>query len=526
MATTFTRESIAELVASSMRFAPTGDQMEAIDTLSRFIIRFREKVGFVLSGYAGTGKTTLISALTKALPQLNIQTVLLAPTGRASKVMSLYSAREAYTIHKYIYYNGLDESGFLHTSLRKNKHAQTLFIVDEASMLSDDEGLLSDLMSFVYSGRCCRVLFVGDVAQLPPVGSSFSPALEAEVLQRRYAALGVDFLEAHLTEVLRQAADSLILSNATSLRERLYEEDFSLPIFDLNGDDATREDEGVCGDEADADGGGTANEEDGEADATGRVPTTDDSTTGGGQSNTHRPGKNDLIFLKNEDFEDTLQSVYGSSDREEVVFITRSNKRANMFNQSLRARVFGLEEEIAAGDLLMVVRNNYHWTENMAKIGFLANGDMMEILKVRQHQELYGLRFADIEARLTDYPDEPPLELKICLDALHVNGPSLDYTQQKQLWEAVMQDYAHIKNKAQRMAAVKKDPYLNAVQVKYAYALTCHKTQGGQWPTVFVDLGYFTDDMLDADFFRWLYTALTRAVDRLYLVGFDDKWFN
>ena len=489
MATTFTRESIAELVASSMRFAPTGDQMEAIDTLSRFIIRFREKVGFVLSGYAGTGKTTLISALTKALPQLNIQTVLLAPTGRASKVMSLYSAREAYTIHKYIYYNGLDESGFLHTSLRKNKHAQTLFIVDEASMLSDDEGLLSDLMSFVYSGRCCRVLFVGDVAQLPPVGSSFSPALEAEVLQRRYAALGVDFLEAHLTEVLRQAADSLILSNATSLRERLYEEDFSLPIFDLNDDEAAREDEGVC-------------------------------------NNTHRPGKNDLIFLKNEDFEDTLQSVYGSSDREEVVFITRSNKRANMFNQSLRARVFGLEEEIAAGDLLMVVRNNYHWTENMAKIGFLANGDMMEILKVRQHQELYGLRFADIEARLTDYPDEPPLELKICLDALHVNGPSLDYTQQKQLWEAVMQDYAHIKNKGQRMAAVKKDPYLNAVQVKYAYALTCHKTQGGQWPTVFVDLGYFTDDMLDADFFRWLYTALTRAVDRLYLVGFDDKWFN
>lgn len=456
-----------------MRFAPTADQMEAIDTLSRFIIRFREKVGFVLSGYAGTGKTTLISALTKALPQLNIQTVLLAPTGRASKVMSLYAAREAFTIHKYIYYNGLDESGFLRTSLRKNKHAQTLFIVDEASMLCDDEGLLSDLMSFVYSGRCCRVLFVGDVAQLPPVGSSFSPALEAEVLQRRYAAFGVDFLEAHLTEVLRQAADSLILSNATSLRERLYEEDFSLPIFDLVSSI-----------------------------------------------------KNDLIFLKNEDFEDTLQGVYGSLPREEVVFITRSNKRANMFNQSLRARVFGLEEEIAAGDLLMVVRNNYHWTENMAKIGFLANGDMMEILKVRQHQELYGLRFADIEARLTDYPDEPPLELKICLDALHVNGPSLDYTQQKQLWEAVMQDYAHIKNKGQRMAAVKKDPYLNAVQVKYAYALTCHKTQGGQWPTVFVDLGYFTDDMLDADFFRWLYTALTRAVDRLYLVGFDDKWFN
>ncbi len=481
-----------------MRFAPTCDQMEAIDTLSRFIIRFREKVGFVLSGYAGTGKTTLISALTKALPQLNIQTVLLAPTGRASKVMSVYAKREAFTIHKYIYYNGLDENGFLRTSLRKNKHAQTLFIVDEASMLSDDEGLLSDLMSFVYTGRCCRVLFVGDGAQLPPVGSSFSPALEVEVLQRRFAAMGVDFFEARLSEVLRQAADSLILSNATLLRERLYEEDFSLPIFDLTGD-------GTMCDNEDSDA---------------------DEDCGGGRRDTLRSIKKDLIFLKNEDFEDTLQSVYGTSDREEVVFITRSNKRANMFNQSLRARVFGLEEEIAAGDLLMVVRNNYYWTENMAKIGFLANGDMMEILKVKQHQELYGFRFADIEARLTDYPDEPPLELKICLDALHVNGPSLDYTQQKQLWEAVMQDYAHIKNKGRRMAAVKKDPYLNAVQVKYAYALTCHKTQGGQWPTVFVDLGYFTDDMLDADFFRWLYTALTRAVNRLYLVGFDDKWFN
>lgn len=476
MAATFTREGIAELVASAMRFPPTDGQWEAIDALSRFIIRFREPVGFVLSGYAGTGKTTLVGALTAALSRLNIQTVLLAPTGRAAKVMGAYAGRPAYTIHKYIYYTGLDESGFLRTSLRKNKLSQTLFIVDESSMMNEDEGLLSDLMTFVYTGYRCRLLFVGDRAQLPPVGSSYSPALEVDFLNRRFAHLDVGFTEARLTEVLRQAAGSLILSNATYLRQRLAEEDFTLPVFDLHSS------------------------------AVGALV------------------KKDFFQLKGEDFEDTLQGVYGRSAREEVVFITRSNKRANMFNKAIRERVFGLEEEVSAGDLLMVVRNNYYWTEQMEKIGFLANGDMIEVLKVKQYKDLYGFRFADIEARLTDYPDEPPLELKICLDSLHVEGPSLTYAQNKQLWDEVMLDYAHLKTKAERVAAVKKDPYVNALQVKYAYALTCHKTQGGQWPTVFVDLGYFTDDMLDADFFRWLYTALTRAEDRLYLVGFDEKW--
>lgn len=475
MAATFTREGIAGLVASAMRFPPTDGQSEAIDALSRFIIRFREPVGFVLSGYAGTGKTTLVSALTNALSQLNIQTVLLAPTGRAAKVMAAYSGRPAYTIHKYIYYTGLDDGGFLRTSLRKNKSSQTLFIVDEASMMSADEGLLSDLMTYVYTGYRCRLLFVGDRAQLPPVGSSYSPALEVDFLNRHFAHLDVDFTEACLTEVLRQAATSQILANATALRQRLLEEDFTLPVFDL-------------------------------------------------ASPVGSPVKNDLVQLKGEDFEDTLQSVYGASAREDIVFVTRSNKRANLFNKAIRERVFGLEEELSAGDLLMVVRNNYYWTDKMEKIGFLANGDMVEVLKVKQYKDLYGFRFADIEVRLTDYPDEPPLELKVCLDSLHVEGPSLTYAQNKQLWDEVMADYAHLKTKAERVAAVKQDPYVNALQVKYAYALTCHKTQGGQWPTVFVDLGYFTDDMLDADFFRWLYTALTRAVDRLYLVGFDEQW--
>lgn len=473
-----------------MRFPPTDGQWSAIEALSRFIIRFREPVGFVLSGYAGTGKTTLVGALTAALSRLNIQTVLLAPTGRAAKVMAAYAGRMAYTVHKYIYYTGLDESGFLRTSLRKNKLSQTLFIVDEASMMNEDEGLLSDLMTFVYTGYRCRLLFVGDRAQLPPVGASYSPALEVDFLNRRFAHLDVVFTEARLTEVLRQAASSLILSNATYLRQRLTEDDFTLPVFDLTG----RGLDGAVG------------SSDVEPEAVGALV------------------KKDFFQLKGEDFEDTLQSVYGRSAREEVVFITRSNKRANMFNKAIRERVFGLEEEVSAGDLLMVVRNNYYWTEKMEKIGFLANGDMVEVLKVKQYKDLYGFRFADIEARLTDYPDEPPLELKICLDSLHVEGPSLTYAQNKQLWDEVMLDYAHLKTKAERVAAVKKDPYVNALQVKYAYALTCHKTQGGQWPTVFVDLGYFTDDMLDADFFRWLYTALTRAVDRLYLVGFDEKW--
>lgn len=390
MAATFTREGIAELVASAMRFPPTAGQREAIEALSRFIIRFREPVGFVLSGYAGTGKTTLVGALTAALSRLNIQTVLLAPTGRAAKVMAAYSGRPAYTIHKYIYYNGLDESGFLRTSLRRNKLSQTLFIVDEASMMNEDEGLLSDLMTFVYTGYRCRLLFVGDRAQLPPVGSSYSPALEVDFLNHHYAHLDVDFTEARLTEVMRQAAGSLVLANATHLRQRLVQEDFGLPLFDLTGGS-------LCG-------GTSAGVADEVSDCVAVVPSVESSVGFPVGS----PVKKDLIWLKGEDFEDTLQSVHGRSDREEVVFVTRSNKRANLFNKAIRERVFGLEEELSAGDLLMVVRNNYYWTEQMAKIGFLANGDMVEVLKVKQYKDLYGFRFADIEARLTDYPDEPP----------------------------------------------------------------------------------------------------------------------
>ncbi len=528
MAATFTREGIAELVASAMRFPPTAGQMEAIDALSRFIIRFREPVGFVLSGYAGTGKTTLVGALTAALSRLNIQTVLLAPTGRAAKVMGGYAGRPAYTIHKYIYYTGLDESGFLRTSLRKNKLSQTLFIVDEASMMNEDEGLLSDLMTFVYTGYRCRLLFVGDRAQLPPVGSSYSPALEVDFLNRHFAHLDVDFTETRLTEVLRQAASSLILSNATYLRQRLLQDDFTLPVFDLTGRGTGLDNgDGAPGVEPDKVGSPESSckvsaNENVVFDLPNRSRTSHERSEG--KTSVGALVKKDLFQLKGEDFEDTLQSVYGCSAREDVVFITRSNKRANLFNKAIRERVFGLEEEVSAGDLLMVVRNNYYWTEQMEKIGFLANGDMIEVLKVRQYKDLYGFRFADIEARLTDYPDEPPLELKICLDCLHVEGPSLSYAQNRQLWDEVMLDYAHLRTKAERVAAVKKDPYVNALQVKYAYALTCHKTQGGQWPTVFVDLGYFTDDMLEADFFRWLYTALTRAEDRLYLVGFDEKW--
>lgn len=502
MATIFTAKKIEEIILSSLGHSPVLGQISACESISKFIIRFRENVGFVLAGYAGTGKTTLVGAIVKALPSLNIQTILLAPTGRAAKVLSAYSGQEAYTIHKYIYYSGVDEYGAFKMSLRKNKLRNILFIVDEASMMSADDNLLSNLYEFVYSGYQCRLMFIGDTAQLPPVGSSQSPALNVDFLESRF---GVEMLQTELTQVLRQKKMSSILENATILRLRLEEENFLLPIFSFFSVDPSVVDPILVNDNL-----------------------SDNSTLSdpSEHSNFNAPSEiiKDLCLLQSEDFEEALQSSYGKYKKEEVVFITKSNKRANMFNKNIRERVLCLEEELSAGDLLMIVKNNYYWTEKMPDVGFLANGEMIEVLKVKKHQELYGFRFADVEVRLVDYPLVKPFEMKVCLDCLHVDGPSLPYTESQKLWDAVMLDYANLKTKSKKIAAVKQNPFVNALQVKYAYALTCHKTQGGQWPLVFIDLGYFTDDMLNSDFLRWLYTALTRGMEKVYLLGFDEKW--
>ncbi len=470
MAGKFVQEDIERLIASYLPFVPTHGQAELMGELASFILQFRSDVGFVLKGYAGTGKTSVIGALVKALPVLNITPVLLAPTGRAAKVLSNYSGHPAYTIHKQIYYSEPDEEGKVSLSLRQNKARNTLYIVDEASMLGEDDSLLFDFFRYVQSGYRCRVLLSGDDAQLPPVGSPYSPALDLEYLA---SCFPTHFYSYSLEEVVRQGEGSLILENATALRQKIAEEDASLPLFAMD----------------------------------------------------FPQGRADLARLPGEELEDVLQKEYGRREREDVVFVTRSNKRANLFNNELRGRIFGLENELAAGELLMIVRNNYFWLPQDSKAGFLANGDMIEVLKVKRKEEVCGFHFADIEARLVDYPDEPALELKVWMESLHVDAASLPYEQVRQLFGAVMEDYQHLPTKAQRLQAVRQDPYFNALQVKYSYALTCHKTQGGQWPCVFVDAGYLSEDMLDLEYLRWLYTALTRTVERAYLLNFPERFF-
>jgi len=443
--------------------------------MSRFLFEREARSAMLLRGYAGTGKTSLVSALIQTLPELRVSTILLAPTGRAAKVLAGYSKRPAYTIHKKIYMTATDASGALRTVRAINKHSYTLFIVDEASMIgleptSTRNSLLQDLIDYVYDGNHCRLMLIGDTAQLPPVGQSESPALDERYLQ---AAFGLNVTAHELTEVVRQQSLSGILSNATALRSQI-------------------------------------------------------ATIGGGEASlplfTTAP---DVVDLAGFDLQETLNREYEDAALEDVVVVTRSNKRANLFNQGIRASVLFREEEVNAGDYLMVVKNNYYWLDQDSAIGFIANGDIVEVLSVRNVQELYGFRFADATLRFVDYPDEEPRDCKLLLDTLYSESPSLTQEEQTRLYETVMEDYADLSHKADRLRELRQNPYYNALQVKFAYAMTCHKTQGGQWKTVIVDQGFLPPDMqLDRDYLRWLYTAFTRATERVYLLGFDRKFFN
>ncbi len=443
--------------------------------MSRFLFEREARSAMLLRGYAGTGKTSLVSALIQTLPELRVSTILLAPTGRAAKVLAGYSKRPAYTIHKKIYMTATDASGALRTVRAINKHSYTLFIVDEASMIgleptSTRNSLLQDLIDYVYDGNHCRLMLIGDTAQLPPVGQSESPALDERYLQ---AAFGLNVTAHELTEVVRQQSLSGILSNATALRSQI-------------------------------------------------------ATIGGGEASlplfTTAP---DVVDLAGFDLQETLNREYEDAALEDVVVVTRSNKRANLFNQGIRASVLFREEEVNAGDYLMVVKNNYYWLDQDSAIGFIANGDIVEVLSVRNVQELYGFRFADATLRFVDYPDEEPRDCKLLLDTLYSESPSLTQEEQTRLYETVMEDYADLPHKADRLRELRQNPYYNALQVKFAYAMTCHKTQGGQWKTVIVDQGFLPPDMqLDRDYLRWLYTAFTRATERVYLLGFDRKFFN
>ena len=471
-------EKVVRYILSHFPHHPTDMQQQACEAMVHFLYDSDPAAAFLLRGYAGTGKTSLVSALVRSAPALHIKTLLLAPTGRAAKVLANYSGQQAFTIHRKIYQTITDSTGTMRMARALNKHSYTLFIVDEASMIGqgDDTGsgqhnLLEDLVDYVAEGNHCRLMLIGDTAQLPPVGSSESPALDVHYL---HSILGLKVHHCELTEVVRQQRMSGILLNATLLRRQIAALPDGglpqLPLFDLEGCD-------------------------------------------------------DILRLRGDELEELLNREYADDSLEQVAIITRSNKRANLFNQAIRNRILFREDEVNAGDYLMVVKNNYYWLEADSEIGFIANGDIVEVQSLRNHQELYGFHFVDATLRFVDYPDMPAHDCKLLLETLHSESPSLTFHESQQLFESVMEDYAGMPRKADRLRAVKENPYYNALQVKFSYALTCHKTQGGQWLTAIIDQGYLTDEMIDKEYLRWLYTAVTRASGKVYLLNFEDKFF-
>ena len=461
-------------LTQSFGFEPTEGQSLVLYHLSAFLLSQKENPTYILRGYAGTGKTTLVKALVKTLPTIGMKYVLMAPTGRAAKVLSSYTGQSASTIHRRIYQAMPMPDGSIRVARAENKSINTLFIVDEASMIGEQKefggsSLLDDLLSYVFSGENCRLLLIGDTAQLPPVESSESPALNCDYLKSEFPITAATY---ELTEVKRQALESGILYNATDLRqllgENLYE--YHLPIF-------------------------------------------------------HLEGFNDIERIEPEEFEEMLHNAFANTSDNEAVIVCKSNKRANMFNQAIRGRILNIEGEIATGDKLMVVKNNYFWTEGNPDINFIANGDMAEIRKIKHFDDMYGFRFADVELSFTDYPDAPNLETKILLDTLNSNSASLTEEESKRLFSAIEKDYMDIPNRRDRYKEMKKSPWFNALQVKFAYALTCHKTQGGQWNTVFIDSSLNLKETLEVEDLRWLYTALTRAQQRVCFVNFKEEFF-
>jgi len=470
---------IISMLRKEFPYDPTEGQELLLGELAVFLTISWKKSNalFILRGYAGTGKTTIVKSLVDVLPILGKKSTLLAPTGRAAKVLASYTGKQANTIHRKIYFARTTKEGLIDLKLQTNYHRHTLFIVDEASMiqhLTSPEGLLfagrnllDDLFQFVQAGENCRLLFIGDAAQLPPVGLEYSPALDVEFLSKSYH-LSIDTFE--LTEVVRQSRKSGILVNATRIRSQIHEQEFRFPVFSVNS----------C---------------------------------------------TDIIRISGNDLEEELNQAYSQAGKDNNVVICRSNKRANIFNREIRKRILFFEEEISTGDYLMVVRNNYFWLPADSSAGFIANGDVVELVRILRTEEQFGFRFADVIIRFLDYPDQKELEVKILLDTLMSESPALPQPENNRLFQAVMEEYSDLPSRRGRIEKVKLNPYFNALQVKFAYALTCHKTQGGQWDTVFVDQGYLSENMLNKEYLRWLYTAVTRATKKLFLVNFEDRFF-
>jgi exodeoxyribonuclease-5 len=470
------KDHIISLLSGGSGFQLTQSQQEAVSLLSDFILSKETDDVFIIRGYAGTGKTTLINQLTVALDHLKLKSVLLAPTGRAAKVLMSYTGKSAFTIHKKIYRQKSSSDGFGTFVLDKNLHKYTWFIVDESSMISNEQAesilfgsgrLLNDLLEFVYTGEGCRLLLAGDTAQLPPVGLDISPAMDRKELE----SAGFGVMECELTDVVRQKSESGILSNATMMRQLLLQSDRKDGFFRISV---------------------------------------------GGFADVQRISGSDLIGCISESYDHC--GVFDTS------VLTRSNKRANLYNKGIRNSVLWRDSEIARGDLLMIVKNNYFWQQEELNLDFIANGDIAEITHIFRYEELYGFHFADVSLRFPDY-GESEMECKILLDSLFVDTASMSREEMIRLFQSVSEDYADIKNKRDRWSKIRENPYFNALQVKFAYAVTCHKAQGGQWNTVFVDTGYLTEEMITREFIRWLYTAFTRAREKLYLVNFDKRFF-
>lgn len=467
--------SFYTILKQNFPFEPTSKQDIFFQMIAEFVQKPKRNELFVLKGYAGTGKTTIISTFVNQLRKIAKNSVLLAPTGRAAKVISNYSGRGALTIHKKIYFPNV-KSGNVNFTLQPNKHKNTIFIVDEASMISDTNtesklfengSLLDDLISYVYSGDNCKLIFIGDTAQLPPVNLSLSPALNPEMISLNY---NKEVQHIELDQVMRQEENSGILYNATQLRELLKDDYITDFQFDLTG-------------------------------------------------------FKDIIRLTNGT--DILDAIFDSYDKngvEDTSFIVRSNKRANQYNQQIRTRILDRESELSVGDLLMVVKNNYFWLKPTDEAGFIANGDIIEVLEIFKITELYSFKFAKVKIRMIDYPNQRPFETVLLLDTINSESPSLTYDEQNRLYQEVMEDYQEEKAQYKKYKKVKENEYFNALQVKFSYAVTCHKAQGGQWNTVFIEQPYLPNGV-DKEYLRWLYTALTRAKEKVYLIGFKDESF-
>ena len=455
---------------------PTLKQEIALEKLANFVLSKEKDEVFLLKGFAGTGKTTLIGTVVNSLWKSQMKSVLMAPTGRAAKVMSNYSKTQAFTIHRKIYFPKKQGGGGVQFVLAPNKHRNTLFIVDEASMIPDraadsklfDNGsLLDDLMMFVYSGHNCKLLLIGDTAQLPPVHLSLSPALDPDTLSLNY---NKEVIRLELDEVVRQAEDSGILINATLLREQLQGDFFDSFKFDVD------------------------------------------------------PYKDIVRLIDGNEIQEAIDESYSKNGKEETAFIVRSNKRANLYNLNIRERILFLENELATGDFMMVVKNNYFWLKPNSEAGFIANGDIIEVLEIFNIKELYGFRFAEVKVQMVDYPNMQPFETVLLLDTIKAESPSLSYEDGNRLYQEVLKDYANESSKYKKFLGVKNNNYFNGLQVKFSYAITCHKSQGGQWDTVFVEQPYLPNG-IDKDYLRWLYTAVTRAKTKLYLIGFKNDFF-